>query len=440
MRDGWNFLAGRLNGDGTVTVTEGDLPINITSIDTRMSAPSTMQGTISQEVKRLKTNDGVPVFEPGNTVIMAEASGILRAYGIYGLPTFRGSDWEMNIMGLSGYPIGMPYDGDVTFIQEDPLNIYRHIWSHLQSFPMGNLGVTVDTLTSPIRVGRSVEAVEAEAQQVSAARSIVDRLNAGEAVDSTWGWTDAPAEVTKYKSMLLSQYKGQGGVVTNTTAAKAWLNMFIATHTGSTSSGFEDGPRRLNWWTTTDLGSEIDELSRTAPFDWVERVSWGPQAPMCHIQLGYPTIGSRHPSYRFVLGENMATQPQVTESDFVNGAIVLGNGEGRERVVGRHGLTDGRIRRVRTVTDESLFSRADANARAAREVAAHRGDLVVDQVEVYEHKNAPLASIELGNEYAIFAEMDHATVDDYVRVVGKSENPGESDRVTLTVVRSGVAA
>jgi hypothetical protein len=435
----WNFLAGRLNGDGTVTITETELPISISSIESNLSAPSAMRGTISQEVKRLKGNNGRPIFEPFNTVILAEASGILKGYGMYRVPSYRGSDWELDIIGLPGYALGMPYDGDVTFVQEDPLNIFRHIWGHLQSFPMGNLGITSDTLNSPVRVGRAVEAVEAEAQQVSAARSILDRLNASEAVDATWGWTDAPDDVTKWKATLLGQYKGTGGVVTNTTAAKAWLTNFIATHTASSSSGFEDGPRRLNWWTTTDLGAEIDTLARTTPFDWVERVSWGAEEPLCHIELGHPTIGSFQRRQRFELGVNMMTEPTVTESDFLNSAIVLGNGEGRDRVVGRSGLVDGRIRRVRTVSDESLFSRADANKRAQDEVAASRGFLVVDQIEVSDAPGFPLASIELGNEYRIFAEMDHATVDDTVRVVGKVESPDRNDSVTLTVIRSAVA-
>jgi hypothetical protein len=436
----WNFLAGRLNGNGTVTITETELPITIQSIDSNLSAPSAMRGTISHETKRLKGNDGRPIFEPYNTVILAEASGILKGYGIYRVPSFNGSEWEIETIGLPGYALGMPYDGDVSFISEDPLNIFRHIWAHLQSFPMGNLGITVDSLRSPVRVGRSEAAVQAEADQVTAARAIFDRLEAGSAVDSTWGWTDAPAEVTKYKATLLNQYKGEGGLVTNTTAAKAWLTKFIAMHSGTSTSGFDDGPRRLNWWSTTDLGAEIDTLARSAPFDWVERVSWGAEEPLCHIELGHPTIGSIQLRNRFVLGENMITEPRVTGSDFLNGAIVLGNGEGRERVVGRSGVTDGRIRRVRTVSDESLFSKTDANRRASDEIAASRGQLVVDQIEVVDHPNAPIASIELGNEYILFAEMDHATVEDFVRVVGKSESPDRGDSVTLTVVRSGVTA
>lgn len=354
----WNFLAGRFVGDGSIEIVETELPINITSIARTLSAPSAMDGTITNKVKRLQVG-GKPILEPWNTVLIAEASGIIRGMSIYLKPEFTGTAWNMRQIGLGGYPQGMPYDGETSFTDTDPMDIFRHVWDHLQGFDYGNIGVTIDREAhSPVRVGTAV------------------------------------AE-------------------------------------GDTASG----PRKLNWWETTDLGATIDSYAKETPFDWVEQYSWQVDQPHCHIGMGYPTIGERKDHYRLVLGENMASVPGVTEADFVNGVLGLGAGEGRDRVRGWAGVTDGRIRRVRTVDEKGITSTEQMAARCRDELNSTRGQLLVDTVTVYDHPNAPLEAIELGDELPLYAETDHVLVDAYVRVVGKDESPQANDQATLTVVR-----
>lgn len=357
----WNILAGRLLGDGSIDILETELPLDIKSIDRNLSAPSAMDGTIQNEVKRLKVA-GRPIFEPWNTVIIAEAAGLIRGMSIYQKPTFTGASWQLEQIGLSGYPIGMPYDGTMTFMDTDPLDIFRHIWTHLQSFPNGNLGITIDDLKSPVRVG-----------------------------------------------------------------------------TPEVEGRSESGPRKLNWWETNNLGAVIDEYAASTPFDWLEKVYWDGDQPHCHIALGYPIIGGRKDHMRLVLGENLASVPGITEADYVNQVQVLGAGEGRDRVRGYAGIADDRLRRVRTVDDKGIANIQVANARAGTELNGARGQLMVDTIEVFDHPNAPLEAIELGDEIPLYAETDWATVDDFVRVVGKSESPQRSDVATLTVVRTMLA-
>lgn len=358
----WNFLAGRLVGDGHIEILETELPIEVSSINRTLSAPSSMDGKITNAVRRL-TKGGRPIFEPWNTVLIAEASGIIRGMSIYLKPTFTGNVWDLSQIGMSGYLQGMPYDGERSFTGTDPLDIFRHLWDHAQGFAGGDLGVTIDRdSTSPVRVG-----------------------------------------------------------------------------TAESENDSESGPRKYNWWETTDLGAEVDNLAKETPFDWLETVYWDGDQPHCHIDLGYPIIGTRKDHYRLVLGENVGTIPTVTETDFYNGVMALGAGEGRARVRGWAGVADGRLRRVRTVDDKGLSSVGQANARANDELNATRGQLLVDTVVVYDHPNAPLEAIELGDELPLYAETDHVTVDAYVRVVGKDEAPQSSDQATLTVVRQVTA-
>jgi hypothetical protein len=198
---------------------------------------------------------------------------------------------------------------------------------------------------------------------------------------------------------------------------------------GSTEEG---GPRVLSWWETTDMGAEADQLCSETPFDWIERWYWdSDNLPRTRIDFGYPEIGGRNRRHRMVLGENLATAPSIAASEYRTGVHVLGSGEGRDRVHGVAGGYNGRVRRVVTIDDQGIRTKTAADRRAQRELAASQGQFLVEQVEVYDHPNLPLASIELGNEYHLYAETDWATVDQFVRVVAKSENPQEGDRATL---------
>jgi len=423
----WNFLAGRLTGDGNIEVVETELPINISSIARNLSSPSAMDGTITNSVRRLKAA-GRPIFEPWNTVLIAEASGIIRGMSIYQKPQFTGAEWQLQTIGMSGYPLGMPYDGEISFTGVDPLDVFRHIWAHLQSFPGGNLGVTVSDLRSGIKLGGPE--VDPLTAKHAAAKAIRDRLAVHEDdIFEDWTWYEQPPGVNDWNDELVKEY---GGNTWDRPAGVAWLDKWMEDHPPPTDP---EKPRKLNWWETTDLGAEIDNLAKEAPFDWVEQVGWQGDQPHCHIDLGYPTIGSRKENLRLVLGENMASIPSVTEADYVNGAWVFGAGEGRERIRGRAGVADGRLRRLRVIEDKGISQVPQADARARDEMNATRGQFLVDTVEVFNHPNAPLEAIELGDEIPLYAETDHVLVDTSVRVVGKEESPQNSDVASLTVVR-----
>jgi hypothetical protein len=145
-------------------------------------------------------------------------------------------------------------------------------------------------------------------------------------------------------------------------------------------------------------------------------------------------IGGRKPAQRLVLGENLAEIPSLTEADYINEAWVLGAGEGRERIRGFSAVGDAKIRRATVVDDKGITAVQQANSVARDELVISRGNLLVDTVTVYDHPNARIAEIELGDELPLYAETDWQEVDQYVRVIGKSESPQEHDRATLTLV------
>lgn len=369
----WRYLGQQLTGDGNgVWFPGGDLQITAPEVTDALSAPPVATATIAADLPQLKGADGQPLFQRWKTAIYAEAAGQIRAGWLLRDAKRAGTDWELDLVGFSAYPGEQGYDGEKTFVGEDPFNIYRHIWAYLQSQPGGNLGVEVGGTVSPVRVG-------------------------------------TPEQTSEF-----------------------------TTSDGINVSG-ESGPRELNWWSTTDLGEEIDRLAAETPFDWLETHAWGSGDQVAHrIVTDYPRIGGKRPDLRLVYGENVRTRPEVGAGRYANGVVVLGSGEGRTRVRGYAGTVDGRLRRVRTVEDTNLTSTTEANARARRELAAGQGQYVVDTILVEDHSNADLMAIQLGDSMPYYAKLDGLTLDQWVRVVRRTVNPARPDRALLTVVRSDI--
>lgn len=362
----WHFLAGRIDGDGGLEIIETDLPIEINSIESRLSAPPSLGGSITNRVARL-TKGGRPILEPWNTlIVVTDENELIRGMGAYQVPRFNGDVWELDILGLSSYPQDMPFIHETRFIDADPLDVWRYFWDNLQGIPGGNIGVTIDREThSPVRIG-------------------------------------APA--------------------------------------GREDATGQEGPRVYSWWDTPDVGSVQDGLVSETPFDWRERHYWDDDGlPHCHLDLGYPQLGGVDRRRSLVLGENLLTPPSVTAASYLTGCHVLGAGEGRKRIHAQAGGREaGRVRRIKVIDDPNLRTQGAAQAAANRGLARDRGQFIVDQLDIVEHKNMPIAAIELGNEYRLEADLPWVSVDQYVRVVGVTTNPQERT-ATLTVVRSEVA-
>jgi hypothetical protein len=146
----WRYLAQRaLTGEWL----DWDLPIAVSELEWQLSGAGQLSGTISPDYASLHAADGRPVLDEWGTFLYAEADGQIRWGGILVSSGFEGSAWKLEAMGFAGYPKGIPYTGEWRYSTVDPLNAVREIWRHVQSFPDGDVGMIVDTDTSPVRVG-----------------------------------------------------------------------------------------------------------------------------------------------------------------------------------------------------------------------------------------------------------------------------------------------
>lgn len=155
----WRYLAFKLNGDGTETLLSNDVPLQGAVLREDLSGPGSIDGHISPEVAQFKTTAGDPVFLPWSTAIYAEKDDNLRGGAILADLMEQGPDLSLDTVGFTGYLAGQPYTGDRSWIQEDPLNIVRHLWAHKQGMKGGNLGLAVGSTTSPVRIGTKEEEV-----------------------------------------------------------------------------------------------------------------------------------------------------------------------------------------------------------------------------------------------------------------------------------------
>lgn len=128
-----------------------DLPVSDVQITDTLSGPSRITGRITPEVAEL-----VGRLQPWGTWVHVEEAGQIRGSGI--LQPFQVTDQALTLEaeGVAGYPHGIAYLGEFSEVNVDPADVVREIWRHVQSYPGGDLGVTVSDTRTPVRVGTEV--------------------------------------------------------------------------------------------------------------------------------------------------------------------------------------------------------------------------------------------------------------------------------------------
>lgn len=194
---------------------------------------------------------------------------------------------------------------------------------------------------------------------------------------------------------------------------------------------------RLNPWTNLDMGKSLDDLTVLGGFDWRERHTWGrAEFPIDHfIELG--KIGGQKRDVRLVYGENVLTEPDVDDGemgDFATDIILLGAGEGKDRVRGYAGRPWEGIRRYKVIEDEDVDSKGQADKEAREALARYRGEPKLGSVTVVQHPNADIHALEPGDEVQYYAETPHLVIDRWVKIIDIKDSPDQSDVAVMTVV------
>lgn len=212
--------------------------------------------------------------------------------------------------------------------------------------------------------------------------------------------------------------------------------------TGSGESvDFEAGPFVLAWYQTEDLGSVIDELAESTPFDYHERHEWDGEVIRHRLDLGYPRIGARRHNLRFVVGENVDAVPalEYEGDEYADSVLCLGSGEGRamKRGLAPRRSDETRLRRVAVVADKAATSKARALSRALAEQSRRLGLADVSELTVRQHPHARLGSFAVGDDIRLDVPAGwEPETSLWLRILAITTSPDDSNSATLTVQRA----
>lgn len=458
----WRYLAYRMNGDGTETLLDPELPLTGVTFTHVLSGSGSMKATVSPVDLDLVV-DGDLLLKEWSTVIYPEKDDQIRgAFIISQPPSIEGELLNIEAVSFQGYPYGQPHVGSWQ-TSNDVLDVVRQAWGHLQNQPGGNLAFEIDDTASGVDPGIPAEPAR---EQVK--------------LDNTWVNRDeAPADkiVTEVTatlkksidkddtSLTFDQDNRFDGIPLPFEVVIQGEHIKVGGRTATTLTNLTRGygtkrnehgegayvtrpgtptrlkpakgyiPKRLNWWETPDLGKEIDDALMLAGMDAIERHWWDGTVVKHRLEIGL--IGTRRHELRFSLGENILTVPQLAGGDdeYATEVLVLGAGEGPTMKRGRAYRQAPGLRRVAVVSDKTLQSDKSAGKLATAELNYRTGELELSSLVVMDHPNAPLGSFQVGDEIAvdIATDWDSGGVR-WVRIIAIEVTPESDSAATLSVI------
>lgn len=388
-----------------------DLPLADIKITPVLSGPYRISATIDPVYADLVADDGELLLSPWKTWVWVEASDLLRGGGLVTDTTQVGQTLSVEITGITGYLTSQPIVnnqrwGGKTEGQTgngvDPLDVYRALWDWLQSQASGDLGVTVDSTTSPYRLGEWHNA---------------------RALDTDGSLGDDPKAVNSTPIPIDKVWDPKKDKPPIPASGKSTYWQY-----------------QLNWWDNLEVGRTVDELARQVPFDYREQYSWATpakEAVVRHVQLGYPRVGKRQTNLRFAEGENVTELVAVHRSgdDFTNAVTVYGAGEGSKKKRGYTSIQDGRVRRAKTLERPDITSVASLKALAEDELRRYNTLDDVTSFTVADHPNARLGTFDVGDDVLVEGYTGWSPVRMWVRITSMTLTP-DAGAVTVTCSRS----
>lgn len=404
---GWRFHAQRWDG----TWLHRELPLSDVQITHTLSGPGRLTATVEPVWGGLLAEDGRPLLEEWSTLIWAEVDGQIRGGGILVDSTFEGQRWRLDVAGISSYAADQPLVDTLTWggptagasgYGVDPLDVVRALWAHLQGKPNGALGVVVDATTSPYRLGawHNARRLKADGTLDDDPKAIQDPPIP---IDKVWDpKRDKKPAAARGKTVY-------------------WKH-------------------ELPWWGNTIVGSHIDDLARRTPFDYREHLSWADSdrtSVVKRLELGYPRLGKRQTSLRFVEDENITSLVAVKRSgdDYANEVRAYGAGEGSKQLRETRSVSDGRLRRAHVLDAPEIMDKAALAEAAAGDLRWRQNLTDITGFTVIQHPHARLGSFAPGDDVLVETRGGWWPTRLWVRITSLTISP-YSQTVQVTCRRS----
>lgn len=459
------------------TWVDRDLQLQDASVSSAVSAPASIRGKLPRG-----NTSGQQMKEWGSMIIAQDGNRPPVVAIVDSLST-NGDFLMVEAGGFSMYPTGMPWvDGEFSSTSVDPLSVVRMIWIRMQNHAGGDLGVVVDADTSsPVRLGvpesntrrnarwAVIDAKEREATAKASYDASVKAQTASKVallavgkrpsngtviyqetapsgakrsklhlwIDKNDGnkayvwngkkWVRETSQTQATLNTRLNAWLAAAGVIT---AAKKVYDQRKKEHTAakdklSKVDGGEAEFYTLNWWSTHDMGSIIDELAVSTPFEYREISAWTNSAmdDLTHrLELDSPGLGVRRPDLKFEIGVNVTLAPSLIEDGYASEVIVLGAGEGRAMVRATASGNAGRLRRAVVLNRKEIGKTTSAASVARTEVASRAAEWSFDSLSLREHAMAPYGSFNPGDQILVTGDAGWRQLNDWVRVLEITTN------------------
>lgn len=121
-----------------------DVPLSEVSDSRELSGPGFISGVINPARVNDRAFDGKPILEEWSTALFLEEDGQIRNGGILESIDYQGPVASITCPGFSSYATGQPLVANYSPTKyEDPVRVFRNLWSYLQSLPNGNIGLKI---------------------------------------------------------------------------------------------------------------------------------------------------------------------------------------------------------------------------------------------------------------------------------------------------------
>lgn len=401
----WRYYAMRWTGQWV----HRELPLREVSITHTLSGPGSLSASVEPVVADMRGPDGELILREWDTIVLAEAAGQLRGGGIVTSVERTGDAASIDCVGFSGYAAGIPLVSTLTWGGKDdgtsghgvdPATVVRALWDHVQAQPDGGLGVQVDGLSTPYRLGEwhNARKLPTEDEPDPDASEVEDPPIP---IDRAWTAQDSKPAAATGKTVYW-QYQ-------------------------------------LTWHEDVEVGAQVDEICQQVPIDYREVWRWADasrESVAMRLELGYPRLGRRQQNLRLVEGENISELVTVERSgdDFANSVVAYGAGEGSKQLRQTATHRDGRLRRVKAVDAADVTSKAALRAIATDELGRTSQVADITGFILRDHTHAAVGTFATGDDVLVQTTVGTPTRM-WVRITEYEFSP-EDDTVSVTCTRS----
>lgn len=398
--------------------------------------------------------DGRPVLEEWGTLVHVETDGDAdrrRWTGVVSEVSQTDGGWDITVREFPGYFEGIPFEGLVRGVGEDPADVLAALVVDVQGWQNSwlNIGVRTDYLGAPPPLGTDLD------DRIAAARAVVDaRQEAYDVVTkakndgtkATQDLVDTLSDEVEFARRLVTEAQQAVIVLIAADAPNAQIMAARAVVTtrqaeyqsaldaydveldaarailagkklskDAAKTALDDAREALKVLKDErserggafeirgdddlrDVYRAIGDICAAGGLEWTTETVYSDGHPVLTMVAHYPSAGRRRDDLVFDTSMNILDPLRLeTGGDYANAAVGVGAGEGAAQVRRSKNLDSARLRRPVVVADKGLRTEAQVDTLMNARLIECSGDPYVKEIRVRDHDNCRIGSWSVGD-------------------------------------------